>query len=335
VSARAVAAVCAATALVAGVLSPAAVIGQSSGAATAWSAPKTPWGDPDLQGLWPTTEWKGVPLQRSEYLGTRNVLTEDEFAEREKQAASEAASDAEEFKTTESTPGENPPDYWQDRGKPKTQASLIVEPANGRLPPLTPDGEARVAARIAAAKTHGPADSWLDRSFYERCIMRREMNFMPTLYNNGHQILQTKGYVVIRHEMINETRIVPLDGRPFLNIRTYVGESRGHFEGDTLVVETKNFTRGTLINTTRDNAVPVSDSLRVIERFTRTADHALAYEKTIDDPQTWTQPWKVAFEITEDPTYPLYEYACHEGNYGLVNILKGARAEERAAREKR
>jgi len=331
--------VCAATALGAGVLlTESAIVGQPqpSGTASAWSAPKTPWGEPDIQGLWPTTEWKGVPLQRSESLGTRNVLTEDEFAEREKEAASEAASDSEEYKAGDAKIGENPPEYWQDRGKPKTQASLIVEPANGRLPPLTPEGEERVAARAAAKKTHGPADSWVDRSLYERCIMRREMNFMPTLYNNGNQILQTKGYVVIRHEMINETRIVPIGDRPFTNIRTYIGESRGHWEGDTLVVETKNFlTSGTLINTTRDNAVPVSDSLRVIERFRRTGDHTLAYEKTVDDPKTWTQPWKVAFEITEDPSYPLYEYACHEGNYGLVNILKGARAAERAAQKVR
>jgi hypothetical protein len=262
------------------------------------------------------------------------VLTEDEFAERERQAAIEAASDVEEFKAADATIGENPPEYWQDRGKPKTQASLIVEPANGRLPPLTPEGQKRVAARAAAKKMHGPADSWLDRSLYERCIMRREMNFMPTLYNNGHEILQTKGYVVIRHEMINETRIVPIGDRPFTNIRTYIGESRGHWEGDTLVVETKNFlTSGTFINVTRDEPVPVSDSLRVIERFKRTGSHTLAYERTVDDPKTWTEAWKVAFEIAEDPTYPLYEYACHEGNYALVNILKGARATERTAQK--
>jgi hypothetical protein len=330
--------VCAATALVTGSLAARAVVGQTRppGTASAWSAPKTPWGDPDIQGLWPTTEWKGVPLQRSESLGTRNVLTEDEFAEREKQAALEAAADSEEFKAAGATIGENPPEYWQDRGKPKTQASLIVEPANGRLPPLTPEGQARVAARAATKKTHGPADSWLDRSLYERCIMRREMSFLPTLYNNGHQILQTKGYVVIRHEMINETRIVPIGDRPFTHVRTRIGEARGHWEGDTLVVETKNFpASGALINVTRDDAVPVSDSLRVVERFTRTGDHTLAYEKTVDDPKTWTEPWKVAFEITEDPAYPLYEYACHEGNYGLVNILKGARAAERAADKSR
>jgi hypothetical protein len=135
---------------------------------------------------------------------------------------------------------------------------------------------------------------------------------------------------VIRHEMINETRMIPIGNRPFSTIRTYMGESRGHWEGSTLVVETKNYlTSGTIIS-----GVPASDALRVIERFTRVGDHALAYEATVDDPQTWTQPWKIAFELTEDPEYPLFEYACHEGNYALVNILKGARATEAAASKK-
>jgi hypothetical protein len=302
-------------------------------AATGWTAPKTPWGHPDIHGLWPSTEWKGVPLQRSEELGTRNVLTEDEFAARERQAAAEAASDAEEYaapQTADFKPGGNPPDYWQDRGKPKLQASLIVLPENGRLPPLTPAAEARIAAQQAARRTRGPADSWLDRSLYERCITKGPLNFLPGTYNNGHEILQDKNYVVIRDEMINQARIVPLDGRPFTGIRTYLGESRGRWEGDTLVVETKNYlSNGALINGT-----PISDDLQVIEKFTRTGEHSLAYEATVNDPQTWAQPWTMAFEINEDPEYPLYEYACHEGNYALENILKGARAAEAAERNK-
>jgi hypothetical protein len=169
----------------------------------------------------------------------------------------------------------------------------------------------------------------LDRSLYERCITRGMMNFLPTLYNNGNQILQSPGYVVILHEMINETRVVPISDRPFSNIRTYMGESRGHWEGDTLVVETKNYlTAGANISGT-----PVSDDLRVIERFTRRADNTLGYEAVVDDPKTWTLPWTIAFDITEDPEYPLFEYACHEGNYAMVNILQGARAEERAGKK--
>jgi hypothetical protein len=300
-----------------------------------WTAPKTPWGDPDIQGLWPSTEWKGVPLERPESLGTRNTLTQEEFAARERQAAAEAASDAEEFaapSTPDAKPGGNPPDYWQDRGTPKLQASLIVSPDDGRLPPLTPEASERVAARQAAQQKKAPADSWLDRSLYERCILstRGTLNFLPGLYNNGNEILQDKSYVVIRHEMINETRMVPLDGRPFTHVRTYLGESRGHWAGDTLVVETKNF----LTSAVAIANTPVSDDLKLIEKFTRTGDHSLKYEATVDDPKTWTRPWTIAFEITEDPEYPLYEYACHEGNYALVNILKGARAAEAAQRKK-
>jgi hypothetical protein len=302
-------------------------------AVAAWTAPKTPWGDPDIQGLWPSTEWKGVPLQRAESLGTRNTLTADEFAAREQRAAAEAAADAEQFvapSTPDSKPGNNPPEYWQDRGKPKTQASLIVSPDNGRLPALTAEAEARIAARQAARKTKGPADSWLDRSLYERCITKGPLNFLPGTYNNGHEILQDKNYVVIRHEMINQAQMIPLDGRPFTRVRTYMGESRAHWEGDTLVVETKNYlTNGLAIGDT-----PVSEDLEIIEKFTRTGDHSLKYEATVDDPKTWTRPWTMAFEITEDPEYPLYEYACHEGNYAMVNILKGARAAEAAQRKK-
>ena len=312
-------------------LAPVAVEAQRTTAG--WTAPKTPWGHPDVQGYWPSTEWKGVPLQRAESLGTRNVLTEDEFAARERQAAAEAASDAEEYaepSSPDSKPGGNPPEYWQDRGSPKTQASLIVSPDNGRLPPLTAEGEARIAARRAAQKPNAAPDSWLDRSLYERCITKTPLNFLPGTYNNGHEILQNKSYVVIRHEMINQARMVPLDGRPFTGIRTYMGESRGHFEGDTLVVETKNYlTNGAVIGDT-----PVSDDLEITEKFTRTGDHSLKYEATVDDPKTWAQPWTMAFEIAEDPEYPLYEYACHEGNYAMVNILKGARAAEAAQRKK-
>ena len=299
--------------------------------AAGWAAPKTPWGHPDIQGLWPSTEWRGVPLQRAESLGTRNTLTEDEFAARERQAAAETASDAEEFAappTPDSKPGGNPPEYWQDRGTPKTQASLIVSPDNGRLPPLTAEAEARIAARRAAQKPI--AESWLDRSLYERCITKTPLNFLPGTYNNGHEILQNNGYVVLRHEMINQARMIPLDGRPFTGVRTYMGESRGRFEGDTLVVETKNYlTNGALIGDT-----PISDELRIVEKFTRTGDHSLKYEATVDDPKTWAQPWTMAFEITEDAEYPLYEYACHEGNYAMVNILKGARAAEAEQRAK-
>ncbi len=301
--------------------------GEAARGVSGWTAPRTPWGEPDIQGLWPSGDWRGVPLQRAEHFGTRNVVTQDEFAAREQQAASEAAADSEEFASGGGEINNTPPSYWQDRGTAKMQASLIVDPPNGRLPARVPAVEQRLAARAAARQGRGPADSWTDRSLYERCISRGMMNFLPTLYNNGNEILQSPGYVVIRHEMINETRIVPISSEPFSNVRTHMGESRGRWDGDTLVVETTNYLTGQTVI----SGAPVSDELRVTERFTRIDDHTLRYSATVSDPQTWAQPWTVSFDLTEDPEYPLIEYACHEGNYALVNILKGARAAEGAA----
>ena len=304
---------------------------RGSGAAK-WVAPKTPWGDPDIQGLWPSGDWRRVPLQRPENLGTRNELTPQEFEERERQAAADSAADSAEFATEASTATINnsPPSYWQDRGSAKLQASLIVDPPNGRLPARVPQVEQRVAARAAARQGRGPSDSWEDRSLYERCITRGITSFLPTLYNNGNEILQSPGYVVIRHEMINETRIVPITDRPFSNIRTYMGEARGRWEGDTLVVESKNF----MTDKAAISGTPTSDALRLIERFTRIDAHTLRYELTVDDRDTWVQPWKVSFDLGEDPAYPLIEYACHEGNYAMSNILRAARVAEAAGQPK-
>jgi hypothetical protein len=296
-----------------------------SATAKTWTAPRTPWGDPDIQGLWPTGDWRRVPLQRPEQFGTRTELTPEEFAEREKQAAADAAADSAEFSEGPLTELNNsPPSYWQDRGTAKLQSSLIVDPPNGRLPPRVAAVEQRVAARAAARQGRGPADSWEDRSLYERCITRGITSFLPTLYNNGNEILQSPGYVVIRHEMINETRIVPITDRPFSNVRNYMGEARGRWEGDTLVVETKNF----LTDRTVVSGTPTSDALRLIEKFTRIDPKTLRYELTVDDPQTWTQPWTARFDLTEDPDYPLIEYACHEGNYAMTNLLRAARLQE-------
>jgi hypothetical protein len=294
-----------------------------------WEAPRTPWGEPDIHGLWPSGDWRRVPLQRPENFGTRNELTQEEFAERERQAIVDSEADSAQFAAEEVRLNNSPPSYWQDRGSAKLQASLIIDPPNGRLPTRTAAAEQRTAAQTAARQGRGAADSWEDRSLYERCITRGMLNFLPTLYNNGNEILQSPGYVVIRHEMINETRIVPITDRPFSNVRTYLGESRGRWEENTLVVETKNYlTERTVISGAR-----VSDELRVIERFTRTGPETLRYEATVDDPGTWTQPWTVSFELAEDPSYELYEYACHEGNYAMANLLRTARIEEAAAQE--
>ena len=195
-----------------------------------WVAPKTPWGEPDLQGLWPSGDWRRVPLQRPEALGTRSALTPEEF---------DGARTAKPRPTRPRTPqnsrrrrreiNNSPPSYWQDRGSAKLQASLIVDPPNGRLPARTPQVEQRVAARAAARQGRGPADSWEDRSLYERCISRGITSFLPTLYNNGNEILQSPGYVIIRHEMINETRIVPITrpSRSRISAPTWVKRADG------------------------------------------------------------------------------------------------------------
>jgi len=198
---------------------------------------------------------------------------------------------------------------------------------------LTAEAEARNAVRFAARAGRGPADSYEDRSNYDRCITRGLMgSILPVIYNNGNQIVQAPGMVVIRNEMIHETRVVPLDGRPHLSpeIRQFLGDSRGHWEGETLVVETTNFTDRTAIGVNGGGAAH-SAALVLVERFTRTASDTLTYSATIDDPSTWERPWTLTFPWRLEPTYGMYEYACHEGNYSLFNILSGARADDRAA----
>jgi len=312
-----------------------------------WTPPKTSWGDPDIQGIWPGTEMIGTPLQRALSVGDREILTESEFTQREAQRKEEAAFDSAEYVTDAlrcdpkrgglgNTPDTcangvsiGPPLYWQDRGTPNKQTSLVVDPPNGRIPPLTPEAQKLAADRAAARRGHGPADSWEDRSAWERCLTRGAIGFLPTGYNNGNEIIQAPGYVVIRIEMIHEARIVPLDGRPHAGagIRSYNGDSRGRWEGNTLVVETTNFNDKATVNN-----IPLSDAARLIERFTRVDANTLNYEVTVDDPMTWTKPWKIAFPLKRDPSYKLFEYACHEGNLFMVDALKGARAEEKGAK---
>ena len=302
---------------------------QSRGAKP-YSPPKTPWGDPDLQGIWPSTEMIGVPLQRPANFGTRNVLTEEEFAQREAQAKRTSEADSEQFVKEGATVGINPPSHWIDRGKPNRQASLVVDPPDGRIPPLTPEAQQRVAARAAARQMSGPADSWEDRSLYERCITRGILGLLPVIYNNGTQIIQGPGYVAFTYEMIHEARLIPLDGRPHAgsSIRTYMGNSRGRWEGNTLVIETTNF----LPEKTAVGGTPTSDNFRLIERLTRVNANTLQYEATIHDEKTWTRPWTLSLPLTKDDSgFPVFEYACHEGNYALEGILSGARADEKAA----
>ncbi len=300
----------------------------------AYTPPKTPWGDPDLQGVWPGN--MGVPMQRPAALGARTTLTDEEFAKKQEQAQRQAKADAESTATSDTKPGIGPPSYWTERGKPTRQTSLIVDPPDGRLPPLTPEAEHYRKEAKLPGEWRGKADSPADLNIYYRCITRGLLgSVIPVVYNNGNQIMQAPGYVVFRNEMIHESRVIPLDGRPHVSpdIRMYLGDSRGHWEGSTLVVETTNFTDKDAIGS-NGAGYPGdpgyhSDQLKVVERFTRTGPKTLDYTATVIDPKTWTKPWTMLLQLENETTIiKIIEYACHEGNYAMGDILSGAREAE-------
>jgi hypothetical protein len=310
------------------------------GAAGTYTPPRTPWGDPDLQGIWPSTAMVGVPLERPDQFGNRLYLTDAEFKARQQAAEKQAELDVLDFDITK-PPAEivalgdvgdttSPPPHWLERGEPSRQSSLIVEPANGKVPPMTPDGQARqkLAKTTYVQRTGFAGPDELGP--YDRCISRGVVGSMlPVVYNDGNEIVQAPGYVVLRNEMIHEARIIPLDGRAPLPaaFRSYMGSSRGHWEGNTLVVRTThlNGRNGLQAN---GQLMLTSDAVELTERFTPTGPDTLQYEVTITDPKTWASPWKVAFPLHRDPNYQLLEYACHEGNYAMRNTLSGSRADE-------
>jgi hypothetical protein len=289
----------------------------ADGAASAWKAPRTAWGDPDLQGMWPIDKLNGTPLQRPESFGDRRLLTDEEFAERTERLAGLNARYDNEIKTHKMGIG-----HWAEMGQPNRLTSLIVEPANGRLPALTPEGERR-SATMTSSWSNIPFDKVSDFNPLDRCITRGlPASMFPFMYNSGIEIVQSPGYVVIRLELVHETRIVPVDGRPALSpaIHHWLGESRGRWEGDTLVVDVTNFSSKT-------DYRGAGETLHLVERFTRTPN-GLRYEVSVDDPHTWTKRWTAALDMTVQPE-PMFEYACHEGNNSMRNILSGARAAER------
>jgi hypothetical protein len=297
-----------------------------------WKAPRTVDGHPDLQGVW---DFRTVtPLERPKELGGKQVLTDQEAEEFEVQAVDRANVDLRPPSDIVGSYNE----FWFDRGKSVVgtkRTSLIVDPPDGRMPPLTPEAEKRRAAVTEARRgigTHQPTPGgWVEDlgpdALQVRCILGFNSGppITPGAYNQNVQLFQTSGHVVILNEMIHNARIVPLDGRPHLpsNVRQWVGDSRGHWEGETLVVETTNFLRQTAF--ARGQTTP---NLRLVERFTRTDADTLMYEFTVNDPSTWTRPWTAQIPMVRNEL-PLYEYACHEGNYGLTNILAGARAQEK------
>ncbi|HUF73869.1 MAG TPA: hypothetical protein VMR74_13325 [Gammaproteobacteria bacterium] len=287
-----------------------------------WMLERLPWGDPDLTGVFSSDDMRGVPVERPEEFGDRLFMTDEEFAERQER------NDAEVARLDEGGTA-----FLSERGiRSFRQTSLIVDPPNGRMPPLTPEGEVIRAARPPRGEEPPPA-SWLDRSLYDRCITRGVVgSVLPVIYGNGFEIYQTPDTVVIRYEMIHEARIVHLDGRPHVDdeIRTYMGDPVGYWDGDTLVVETTNFRGETGIGL-NGNGLPTTPAIKLTERFTRVDEHRIDYEVTVDDPGLYTEPFTMAMPLTNQPGYAVLPYECHEGNHAMANILSAARAEEAAA----
>jgi hypothetical protein len=306
------------------------VSAQAGGASKSSAAPRTADGRPDLQGVWSFAVI--TPFERPTDLGDKTVLTDQEAAEFEKETNARAKQDEGRQRGTAADVNRAYNDFWYDRGTrlaATKQTSIVVDPPNGRIPPLTAQGQVRADQRAAARKTRGPADGPEDRSLAERCLVGFNAGppFAPSAYNNNIRIVQTRDYVVILNEMVHEARIVPLDGRPHQpsSIRPWMGDSRGRWDGDTLVVETTNFSDKNAYRGATEN-------LKLVERFTRTGPETVTYEFTVDDPATWTAPWTGRIPL-EKMTEEIYEYACHEANYGMDGILKGTRAEEAAARK--
>ncbi|MQA29422.1 MAG: hypothetical protein GEU82_06220 [Luteitalea sp.] len=296
------------------------VAGQAPATAKAktWTA-RTSWGEPDLQGTWnfATT----TPLERPSNLAGKEVLSQEEVEQLDTDLRTRQ----------DSAPAQGDPgtynQFWWDRGKSIGRTSLISEPADGRLPPLSAEGQRRAAIREEARRGRGSYDSYEDRPLDERCIVRLTEGppMLPGGYNNNFQLFQQPGYVFILNEQVHSVRAIPMDGRPHFapGVRQWAGDSRGRWDGSTLVVETTNFKEKRAFR-------GASEQMRLVERFTRLSADSMEYRFTVDDAATWSTPWTATIpaRITGEP---LYEYACHEGNYSLANVLSGARAQEKAA----
>jgi hypothetical protein len=307
----------------------------------AWTPTRTPWGDPDLQGVW--NDATSTPLQRPSSRAGKDVLSDEEANEFQQELA---------FGLTRDRRDGGPDadvnraynDHWMDARRLKITAdrrtSLIVDPADGRIPPLVPlsperqqarAGRADAIARFNAGMPHSPEEM----SLPVRCIIRTDSPpYLPTIYNNDFQIFQSPGFVAIAPEMIHSARIIPLDGRPHLgkHLRQWLGDTRGRFDGNTLVIETTNFR--TDDGVVFQGANPAT--YKITERLTRVAPDAISYEFTVEDPTTWTRPWTALIPWTKiDPAEQMYEYACHEDNFDIVHLLSGARTREKNGEGKR
>ena len=310
-----------------------------------WAAPRTAWGDPDIGGVWNSSTV--TPLERPAAQAGQAFLTEEEAAAVEARVVeANARANAPSVVRTEPLPvGGNVGAYnsfWLDRGTtvvPTRRTSLVIDPPNGRLPALTPGAEAYITSparqRLKDVREGlVPADSWEQFDYGDRCIWYRGVPSLPTAYNNNYHIVQTPNVVAIVQEHIHDVRFIHLDGRPRIDDRVsqFGGHSLGRWEGDTLVVETTNFGDRAYLFASGPGPQggtnwDLSPALRVVERFTRVAPGTLDYTFTVNDPNVWTRPWTGSSPWARGEG-PMFEYACHEGNYGMTNILAGSRALE-------
>ena len=310
-------------------------------ASKAWTPTRTPWGDPDLQGVW--NDATSTPLQRPSSRAGKDVLSDEEANEFQQELAFDLTRDRRDG-GPEADVNRAYNDHWMDARRLKITAdrrtSLIVDPADGRIPPLVPLDPERQKARAARADANvrfnaGMPYSPEEMSLPVRCIIRTDSPpYLPTIYNNDFQIFQSPGFVVIAPEMIHSARIIPLDGRPHLgkNLRQWLGDTRGRFDGRTLVIETTNFRADDGV--VFQGANPAT--YKITERLTRVAPDAISYEFTVEDPTTWTKPWTALIPWTKiDPAEQMYEYGCHEDNFDIVHLLSGARTREKNGEGKR
>ena len=280
-------------------------------AAADWKAPRTPWGEPDLQGVWSTAAEMSTPFERPAQFGTRQLLTDEEFEQRLKQASDNSGA----FAGTST----DPPQHWIERGQATRHTSVVIDPPDGRIPAITPEGRQRATAGPPPFG-NGPFDGPEDTSLWVRCITRGMPGVMfPTVYNANARIAQGPGYVAITYEMIHDTRVIPTDGRRHIGakIRQYFGDSTGRWDGDTLVVDVTNFSD-------KSSFRGSSDRMHLTERFRRVDKDTVRYEVTFDDPRTWAAPWTAGLDMRRQEG-GMFEYACQEGNYGLKNMLSTSR----------
>ena len=286
-----------------------------------WTAPKLAWGHPDLEGIWTSDDMRGVPMSRPPQFGTRRHLTDEEFAARARERATARKVDDARTGTFRNEEGTRDFGY----------TSLVIEPPDGRIPALTAEARTRPALRGTGGV--GPFNTIDDFSLWDRCITRGLAgSWLPVVYGNGTRIIQTPDSVIIAHEMVHETRVIPLDGRPHVGggLRQLMGDSRGHWEGNTLVIETTNFTDRIAAT---GGGVRYSEAMKMTERITRIDPEMIEFQMRVDDPKTYVAPWTLRMTLTSQPGYEIYEYGCHEGNRSVPNSLSGERAYEKQAAE--